>query len=100
VIFILDAVLRLCILHKLEPPSNNLRILAQGSLVVVLAIELDSKLRLALNKCTRPVYANLAHTMLSTQRVGHISHSSKPRRKSSRIKVKYMLNNHLLLCLE
>jgi hypothetical protein len=37
---------------------------------------------------------------LSAQRIGHISYSGEPGRKSSRIKVKYMLNNHLLLCLK
>jgi hypothetical protein len=54
-VFILDAVLRLRVLYKLEPPSNSLRILTQGSLVVVLAIELDFKLRSALNKLIGPV---------------------------------------------
>jgi len=37
---------------------------------------------------------------LSAQRISHISYSSELGRKSSRVKVKYMLNNHLLLCLE
>jgi hypothetical protein len=77
-IFIQDAVLHLCVLYKLEPLLNNLRSLAQGSLVVVLAIELDFELRLALNKCTSPVYANLGYMTLSTQRIGHISNSSEP----------------------
>jgi hypothetical protein len=36
---------------------------------------------------------------LSAQRIGHISHSSEPRGKSSHVKVKYMLNNHCLLAL-
>jgi hypothetical protein len=73
--------------------------LAQGSLIVVLSIKLNFELRLALDKCSRPVYANMVHMTLSTQRIGHISNSSKLEGKSSRIKVKYMLNSHLLLCL-
>lgn len=43
------------ILYKLEPASNNLRIFAEGSLVVVLLIELDLELWLALEKGASPV---------------------------------------------
>jgi hypothetical protein len=46
-------VLRLRVVYKLEPTLNNLTILTHSSLIVVLAIELNFKLRLALNKRTR-----------------------------------------------
>jgi hypothetical protein len=47
-----------CYIYKLKLLSNNLRILAQSSLVVVLAIKLDFELRLVLNKHTRLIYTN------------------------------------------
>ena len=36
---------------------------------------------------------------LSAQRIGHISHSSELGGESSRVKVKYMLNNYCLFAL-
>ena len=42
------------IAYKLEPGSYKLRIVTEGSLVVVLSIELDLDVWLALNKVVRP----------------------------------------------
>jgi hypothetical protein len=77
----------------------NLRILAEGSLVAILAIELFCELRAMFDERTGSVYANLAQIALSAQGIGHISHSCKPGGKPTRNKVKYMLNKHILLSL-
>ena len=99
-VLIKDAVLGLCILYKSEPALYNLRILAEGSLIVILAIEFDIELRVTFNKGCSPVLADRVAVALSQQRISHILHSSKPGRKSSRVKVKNMLNNYILLCLK
>jgi hypothetical protein len=57
-VFILDAILCLCVLYQLEPASNNLRVPAESPLVIVLLIELDLELRSALNKGCSPVLVN------------------------------------------
>jgi hypothetical protein len=51
-------------------------------------------------KCFSPVLANWVAVMLSEQGISHLFNSSKPRQKPSRVKVEYMLNNYLLLCLK
>ena len=47
-VLIKDTVLGLCVLSKSELALYNLRILAEGSLVVILAIEFDIKFDLKL----------------------------------------------------
>ena len=47
--------LRLYVLYKLELVSYNLRILAEGSLIVVFAIKLRLELRAAFNERTKLV---------------------------------------------
>ena len=85
------------ILHKPEPALYNLRILTEGSLIVVLAIKLHFELWMTRNERTGLVKANMAQTTLSVQRFGHISYSFQPREKSSCNQLKYVLNNHPLL---
>jgi hypothetical protein len=86
-----------CVGYQLKPGSYIVRILAKGSLVVVLAIELHFKLRAALNERTGPVYANLAQIALSAQRISHISYVCEPGRESTLNEVKNMLSNYVLL---
>jgi hypothetical protein len=54
-VFILDAVLSFNVSYQAKPALNNLRILAERSLVIILAIKLHYKLIAALNPRTRPV---------------------------------------------
>jgi hypothetical protein len=84
-VFIQDAVLRLRVLYQLEPASDNLRILAESSLVVVLSIELDFELRSTLDEVGSLVLADWVLVTLSEQQVSHIFDSSEPGRKSSSV---------------
>jgi hypothetical protein len=93
-------VLCLHVLYKLEPGLNNLRIFAQGSLVVVLSIKLNLKHWLALNKGLSLVLADWVSVTLSQQGISYIFDSSEARRKSSLTEVKDMLHNHHLFCLK
>jgi hypothetical protein len=54
-VVVLDAILDFNVGYKAEPALDHLRVLAEGSLVVVLAIRLHYKLWLVLNKRTRLV---------------------------------------------
>jgi hypothetical protein len=78
----------------------NLRILAEGSLVVILAIKFNLELRATFNEGCSLVLAYRIAVALSQQRISYILYYSKPGLKSSRVKVKGMLNNHILLCLK
>jgi hypothetical protein len=49
-VLIKDAVLGLCVLYRSKPALYNPRILAEGSLIVVFAIELDFELRATFDK--------------------------------------------------
>jgi hypothetical protein len=84
------------ITYQLKPGSYIVRILTEGPLIVVLAIELYSEVRAALDERTRLVWANIAYITLRAQRIGHISHLYKPRGKSTLNKVNNMLSNHVL----
>jgi hypothetical protein len=75
----------------------NLRILIESSFVVVFAIKLCYKLRLAFYKRTRLVCANLAYIALSAQGNSYISYSYKSRETYTRNKLKYILNNYFSL---
>jgi hypothetical protein len=75
----------------------TLRILVESSLIVIFAIKLYCKLRVAFYKHTRLVYANLAYFALRAHRIGYISYAYEPREKSTRNKLKYILNNYVLL---
>jgi hypothetical protein len=75
----------------------NLRTLAESSLVVIFAIKLCYKLRVVFYKHTRLVCANLAYIALSAQGINYISYSCKSREKSTRNKLKYILNNYFFL---
>jgi hypothetical protein len=63
------------------------------------SIELGFDLRLTPNKVGSPILASWIALTLSKQGTSHIFHSSKPRQKFSHVKVNYMLNNYLFLCL-
>jgi hypothetical protein len=84
-VFILNAVLCLCVLYQLEPASNGLRIFAQGSLIVILSIELDFELGSALDKVGSLLLAGWVVVMLSKQRISYIFHCSEPGQKFSSI---------------
>jgi hypothetical protein len=73
-----DTILGFGILYQAEPALDHLRILSEGSLVVVLSIELDYKLWATLYKRASLVLANRWLVALCEQRVGHILHISKP----------------------
>jgi hypothetical protein len=77
----------------------NLRIFAESSLIVILSIELNLELRAACDEGSSPLLANRVLIAFSQQRISYILNSSKPGRKSSQVKVKDMLNNHILLYL-
>ena len=77
-VVILDAILGFDIGYQARPALDQLRILAEGSLVVVLAIELDCKLRATFDERASPVLANRWLVALCEQRVGHI-HISESR---------------------
>jgi hypothetical protein len=74
----------------------TLRILVEGFLIVVFAIKLCCKLRVAFYKRTRLVYTNLAYFTLRAQGIGYISYACEPRGRSTRNKLKYILNNNFL----
>ena len=84
-VIVRDTVLGFSILYKPEPASYNLRILAEGSPVVVLSIELDFKLWPTPNKGCSLVLANWISVSFSQQRISHIFHGSEPGRESSRV---------------
>jgi hypothetical protein len=73
----------------------SLRSFIEGSFVVVLVIKIYYKLTAAINKRTKLVYANLAYFTLSAQQISYISYSCKPRGRSTRNKLKYILNNYV-----
>jgi hypothetical protein len=58
-VFIQDTILSFSILYQAEPALDYLRILAEGSLIVVLSIKLNCKLRATLNERASPVLANM-----------------------------------------
>ena len=60
----------------------NLRILAEGSTIVVLLIKLDFKLRATLYEVCSPPLANWLLIADIKQRIGHLFNVSKPRRIS------------------
>jgi hypothetical protein len=78
----------------------NLRILAESSLIVILSIEFNLELRATFNEGCSPVLPNRVAVLLSQQGISYILYSSKLGRKSSRVEVKDMLNNYILLCLK
>jgi hypothetical protein len=80
-----------------EPVSHKLRILTQGSLIVVLSIELDFKLCPTPHKGLSPVLADWVVVTLSEQGISHIFDNSKAGQKSLRVKVEHMLDNNVLL---
>ena len=73
------------ILYKLEPALYNLRILTEGSLVVVLLIKPNIKLWPAVDEVRSLSIANRLFLALSKQRVSYTSYSFKLGRESSRI---------------
>jgi hypothetical protein len=78
----------------------NLRILAESSLIVILLIKFNLKLRATFNKGCSLVLPNRVAVLLSQQGISYILYSSKLGQKSSRVKVKDILNNYILLCLK
>ena len=66
-VLVKDTVLSLCVLYKLKPALYNLRILAESSLVVVLTIKLDFKLRATFNEGCSLVLANRVLVPFSKQ---------------------------------
>jgi hypothetical protein len=78
----------------------NLRILVESSLIVILSIEFNLKLRATFNKGCSLVLPNRVAVPLSQQGISYILYSSKLGRKSSRVKVKDMLNNYIFFCLK
>ncbi|KAF1933114.1 uncharacterized protein M421DRAFT_53065, partial [Didymella exigua CBS 183.55] len=60
-----DTILGFSILHQAELALDHLRILAEGSLVVVLLIELDCELWATLDERASPVLANRRLVALS-----------------------------------
>lgn len=76
-VFVLDPILGFGILHELEPRSDKLRIVAQGSLIILLPIELNLELRQTLDEVASPVYANRGLTTLRAQRISHCGYISE-----------------------
>jgi hypothetical protein len=58
-VFIQDTILSFSILYQAEPALDYLRILAEGSLIVVLSIKLNCELRATLNERASLVLANM-----------------------------------------
>jgi hypothetical protein len=57
-VFILDAILSFDISYQAEPALYNLRIFAEGSLIVIFLIKLDFKLGTTPDKVCSPLLAN------------------------------------------
>jgi len=65
IILINDTALGLYLLHKSEPALHNLRILAESSLIAMLAIKFNLKLRATFDEGCSPVLANRVTVALS-----------------------------------
>jgi hypothetical protein len=83
-VIVQDAILGFNVRYKGELALYNLRVLAEGLLIVILVIKNCFKLLLTQNKCASLVYANRSQTALFSQRISYVSYSCKPGGLSSR----------------
>ena len=82
-VFIYNAILSFYTLYKLELASNNYRIFAEGSLIVILSTKSNFELRTTLNECLSLVLTNRVAMLFSRQRVSYILYYIKLGQKSS-----------------